>query len=133
VIGAAFNQVSRPILGIGDTADTTNLVFETDATSPVVEPGSNNWVIGSAIVADRIYDNVRKAMGFIFAVHVPIAGLALLPLVLGLPIIFGPIHIAFLEMVIDPSVRSSSRRRPRKTTSCAGRPTPPMNPCSPGR
>jgi Ca2+-transporting ATPase len=50
----------------------------------------------------RIYDNVRKAMGFIFAVHVPIAGLALLPLVFGLPIIFGPIHIAFLEMVIDP-------------------------------
>jgi len=35
-------------------------------------------------------------------VHVPIAGLALLPLISGLPIIFGPIHIAFLEMVIDP-------------------------------
>jgi P-type Ca2+ transporter type 2C len=50
----------------------------------------------------RIYDNLRKAMGFIFAVHVPIAGLALLPLLLGLPIIFGPVHIAFLEMVIDP-------------------------------
>ena len=45
---------------------------------------------------------LRKAMEFIFAVHVPIAGLALLPLVSGLPIIFGPIHIAFLEMVIDP-------------------------------
>ena len=41
-------------------------------------------------------------MGFIFAVHVPIAGLALLPLLFGLPILFGPIHIAFLEMVIDP-------------------------------
>jgi Ca2+-transporting ATPase len=41
-------------------------------------------------------------MTFIVAVHVPIAGLALLPLVLGLPIIFGPIHIAFLELVIDP-------------------------------
>jgi Ca2+-transporting ATPase len=50
----------------------------------------------------RIYDNLRKATGFIFAVHVPIAGLALLPLVLGLPIIFSPIHIAFLEMIIDP-------------------------------
>jgi len=50
----------------------------------------------------RIYDNLRKAMAFIFAVHVPIAGLALLPLVSGLPIIFSPIHIAFLEMVIDP-------------------------------
>jgi P-type Ca2+ transporter type 2C len=50
----------------------------------------------------RIYDNLRKAMSFIFAVHVPIAGLALLPLLLGLPIILGPIHIAFLEMIIDP-------------------------------
>jgi Ca2+-transporting ATPase len=50
----------------------------------------------------RIYDNLRKAMSFIFAVHVPIAGLALLPLAFGLPLMFGPIHIAFLEMIIDP-------------------------------
>jgi hypothetical protein len=41
-------------------------------------------------------------MGFIFAMHVPVAGLALLPLILGLPLIFSPVHIAFLEMVIDP-------------------------------
>ena len=41
-------------------------------------------------------------MSFIFAVHVPIAGLALLPLLFGLPILFGPVHIAFLQMVIDP-------------------------------
>src|SRR6202162_4576500 len=41
-------------------------------------------------------------MGFIFAVHVPIAGLVLLPLLFGLPILIGPVHIAFLEMVIDP-------------------------------
>jgi Ca2+-transporting ATPase len=50
----------------------------------------------------RIYDNLRKATEFILSVHVPIAGMALLPLVTGLPIIFGPVHIAFLEMVIDP-------------------------------
>jgi P-type Ca2+ transporter type 2C len=50
----------------------------------------------------RIYDNLRKAMGYILAVHVPIAGLSLLPLVFGWPLIFTPIHIAFLEMVIDP-------------------------------
>ncbi|MEZ5829632.1 MAG: cation-translocating P-type ATPase [Dongiaceae bacterium] len=50
----------------------------------------------------RIYDNLRKAMGYIVGVHVPIAGLALLPLLLGTPIVFAPIHIAFLEMVIDP-------------------------------
>nr|WP_245432922.1 cation-translocating P-type ATPase [Mesorhizobium loti] len=50
----------------------------------------------------RIYDNLRKAMSFITAVHVPIAGLSLVPLLFGLPIVFGPLHIAFLEMVIDP-------------------------------
>ena len=50
----------------------------------------------------RIYDNLRKAVAFILAVHLPIAGLALAPLLLGFPVILGPIHIAFLEMVIDP-------------------------------
>lgn len=59
-------------------------------------------IVAAVRLGRRIYDNIRKAMGFIIAVHVPIAGLALLPLVLGLPIIFSPIHIAFLEMVIDP-------------------------------
>jgi Ca2+-transporting ATPase len=59
-------------------------------------------VVKAVRLGRRIYDNLRKAMEFIFAVHVPIAGLALLPLVFGLPIIFSPIHIAFLEMVIDP-------------------------------
>ena len=51
----------------------------------------------------RIYDNLRKAIEFIVAVHIPIAGFALLPLLLGLPLILTPIHIAFLEMVIDPA------------------------------
>jgi Ca2+-transporting ATPase len=59
-------------------------------------------IVQSVRLGRRIYDNIRKAMSFIFAVHVPIAGLALLPLFFGLPILFGPIHIALLEMVIDP-------------------------------
>jgi Ca2+-transporting ATPase len=50
----------------------------------------------------RIYDNLRKAMAYILAVHVPIAGLALIPLLFNLPLVFWPLHIAFLEMVIDP-------------------------------
>ena len=60
---------------------------------------------GDRIVADAMVleaQDIRKAMGFIFAVHVPIAGLALLPLLTGLPLLFGPIHIALLEMIIDP-------------------------------
>lgn len=59
-------------------------------------------IVRSARLGRRIYDNIRKAMAFIFAVHVPIAALALLPLFFGLPILLGPIHIALLEMVVDP-------------------------------
>jgi len=59
-------------------------------------------VVKAVRLGRRIYDNIQKAVGFIFAVHVPIAGLALLPLFTGLPILFGPIHIALLEMIIDP-------------------------------
>ena len=51
----------------------------------------------------RIYDNLRKAIEYIVAVHIPIAGLALIPFFLGLPLIFTPILIAFLEMIIDPA------------------------------
>ena len=73
-----------------------------EASSIVLLDDDFGSIVKSIRLGRRIYDNLRKAMGFIFAVHVPIAGLALLPLVLGLPILFGPMHIAFLEMVIDP-------------------------------
>jgi P-type Ca2+ transporter type 2C len=73
-----------------------------EASSIVVLDDDFGSIVTSIRLGRRIYDNLRKAMGFIFAVHVPIAGLALLPLLFGLPILFGPIHIAFLEMVIDP-------------------------------
>jgi P-type Ca2+ transporter type 2C len=83
-------------------------------------------LVHSIRLGRRIYDNIRKAIAFIFAVHVPIAGLALLPLLFGLPILFGPIHIALLEMVIDPvcalvfeAERDESdvmRRPPRRPT-----------------
>jgi len=51
----------------------------------------------------RIYDNLRKAIEYIVAVHIPMAGVALLPLFLGQPLMLAPIHIAFLEMIIDPA------------------------------
>lgn len=73
-----------------------------EASSIVLLDDDFGSIVKAIRLGRRIYDNLRKAMGFIFAVHVPIAGLALLPLIFGLPILFGPVHIAFLEMVIDP-------------------------------
>jgi Ca2+-transporting ATPase len=73
-----------------------------EASAMVLLEDDFGSIVQSVRLGRRIYDNIRKAMAFIFAVHVPIAGLALLPLFFGLPILFGPIHIALLEMVIDP-------------------------------
>jgi P-type Ca2+ transporter type 2C len=73
-----------------------------EASSIVLLDDDFGSIVKAVRLGRRIYDNLRKAMGFIFAVHVPIAGLALLPLLFGLPILFGPMHIAFLEMIIDP-------------------------------
>lgn len=73
-----------------------------EAASIVLLDDDFGSIVRSIRLGRRIYDNLRKAMGFIFAVHVPVAGLALLPLILDLPILLGPMHIALLEMVIDP-------------------------------
>jgi Ca2+-transporting ATPase len=73
-----------------------------EASAIVLLDDDFSSIVTTIRLGRRIYDNIRKAIGFIFAVHVPIAGLALFPLAFGLPVIFGPIHIAFLEMVIDP-------------------------------
>jgi Ca2+-transporting ATPase len=51
----------------------------------------------------RTYANLRQAMVYTLAVHVPIIGLSILPVLLGLPLLLAPMHIAFLELVIDPA------------------------------
>ncbi|HXH45255.1 MAG TPA: cation-translocating P-type ATPase [Bradyrhizobium sp.] len=73
-----------------------------EASSIVLLDDDFSSIVAAIRLGRRIYDNLRKAMAFIFAVHVPIAGLALLPLVFGLPVILGPVHIALLELIIDP-------------------------------
>jgi Ca2+-transporting ATPase len=51
----------------------------------------------------RIFDNLQKAMGYIIAIHIPIIGLALLPAFFPvLPILLMPLHIVFMELIIDP-------------------------------
>jgi len=51
----------------------------------------------------RIVDNLKKALAYILAVHLPIVGLTLVPIAMGWPLVLMPIHIAFLHLVIDPA------------------------------
>jgi Ca2+-transporting ATPase len=60
-------------------------------------------IVTAVRLGRRVYDNLKRAMGYILAVHVPIAGMTLLPLVFGFPPVLFPAHIAFLELIIDPA------------------------------
>ena len=60
-------------------------------------------IVSAVRLGRRIYENIRNAMRYILAVHVPIAGMSFLPLVFGWPVFLYPVHVVFLEFVIDPA------------------------------
>ena len=73
----------------------------------------------------RLFDNLRKAMLYIVAIHVPIAGLALLPLLAGLPPVLLPAHVALTEMVIDPMCTLGYESLPAEREHMRRPPRPP--------
>ncbi|MDD5332687.1 MAG: cation-translocating P-type ATPase [Rhodoferax sp.] len=74
-----------------------------EAASLVLLDDNFASIVRAVRLGRRIFDNLRKSMSYILAVHVPIAGMALLPVLLGWPTALFPLHIAFLELVIDPA------------------------------
>jgi Ca2+-transporting ATPase len=90
-------------------------------------------IVGAVRLGRRIFDNLRKVIIYIAAVHVPIAGLGFLPIVFGLPAAIWPLHVVIMEMVVDsmcslafedtPAEPDVMRRPPRsRGTSVAGLP-----------
>ncbi len=60
-------------------------------------------IVDAVRLGRRIFDNLKKAMSYIIAVHVPIAGMSLIPVLFKMPLVLLPVTIAFLELVIDPA------------------------------
>jgi Ca2+-transporting ATPase len=60
-------------------------------------------IVAAVRMGRRIFDNLKKAMAFIFSVHIPIAGMSLIPVLLDWPLALLPVHILFLELIIDPA------------------------------
>jgi Ca2+-transporting ATPase len=60
-------------------------------------------IVSAVRMGRRIFDNLKKTVVYIFAVHVPIAGMSLLPVIFNWPVVLLPAHIAFLELIIDPA------------------------------
>ena len=60
-------------------------------------------IVAAVRLGRRIYNNLKRSMGYLLAVHVPIAGMSVLPIFFGMPIILLPAHIVFMELIIDPA------------------------------
>lgn len=81
-------------------------------------------IVGGVRLGRRIFANLRRALTYVTAIHVPVAGLAIAPVLLGLPPLLYPMHVMLLELAIDPicalvfegepSGRNAMRRPPRK-------------------
>jgi Ca2+-transporting ATPase len=74
-----------------------------EAASLVLLDDDFSSIVAAIKLGRRIFDNLRKAMAYIFAIHVPIAGLSLAPVLFKWPLILLPVHVVFLEMIIDPA------------------------------
>ncbi len=74
-----------------------------ESASLVLLDDDFNSIVGAVKMGRRIFDNLKKAMSYIFSIHVPIAGLSLLPLLIHKDLILLPIHIVFLQLIIDPA------------------------------
>ena len=75
-----------------------------EASSLVLMDDNFASIVGAVKMGRRIFDNLQKALGYIFAIHVPIAGLSLIPVFFAdMPLILWPMHIVFLELIIDPA------------------------------
>jgi Ca2+-transporting ATPase len=60
-------------------------------------------IVAAVRLGRRIFDNLRKAIAFVIAAHVPIVGMSLIPVAMGWPLVLLPVHILFLQLIIDPA------------------------------
>jgi len=85
-------------------------------------------IVAAVRLGRRIFDNLRKAMAYIFAIHVPIAGLSLIPVALHWPLILLPIHIVFMELIIDPACSTVFEAEPEEANVMRRPPRDPREP-----
>ena len=74
-----------------------------EASSLVLLDDNFTSIVSAVRLGRRVFDNLKKAMAYILSVHVPIAGMSLIPVIFNMPLVLLPVHIVFLELIIDPA------------------------------
>jgi Ca2+-transporting ATPase len=104
-----------------------------EASALVVLDDDFGSIVQAVKLGRRIFDNLQKAMAYILAIHVPIAGLSLIPLTAGWPLVFFPVHIMFLELIIDPACSIVFEATPEEADLMTRPPRNPKRPLFGGR
>jgi Ca2+-transporting ATPase len=113
-------------IGIAMGAHGTDVARE--AAALVLLDDDFSSIVRAVRIGRAIFDNLRKAMSYILAVHIPIAGLSLIPLLLGWPPVFEPVHIVFLEMIINPACSIAFEAEPAESLVMRRPPRSPQQP-----
>jgi Ca2+-transporting ATPase len=85
-------------------------------------------IVQAVKLGRRIFDNLKKAMAYTLAIHVPIAGMSLIPVIFKWPLVLLPIHIAFLHLIIDPACSVVFEAEPPESDVMKRRPRNPKVP-----
>ncbi len=72
-------------------------------------------IVRAVRLGRRIYDNIEKATAYVLAIHVPIAGISLIPVLFGWPLVLMPVHVIFMELIIDPACSIAFEMEPEET------------------
>ena len=90
--------------GIGIAMGARGTDVARESADLVITDDDFTSIVGGIRRGRGIFANLRKALAYVIAVHVPIVGMSLIPaFVPGWPLVLLPVQIAFLELVIDPA------------------------------
>lgn len=85
-------------------------------------------IVQAVKLGRKVFDNLKKAIAYIVAIHVPIAGMSLIPVLLKWPLVLLPVHVVFLELIIDPACSIVFEAEPEEDDAMK---RPPRNPKEP--
>lgn len=74
-----------------------------EAASLVLMEDDFASIVTAIALGRRIFSNLRQALLYTLTIHIPVICLSIMPVLLGLPLLLLPIHIAFMELVFDPT------------------------------
>ena len=95
-----------------------------EAASIVLLDDSFASIVAGVALGRRIFANLRRALTYVTAIHVPIAGLALTPILMGLPPLLLPPHVALMELIIDPTCSLAFEAEPGEPDAMLKPPRP---------